>query len=190
MNYLRIFTKTQLFVIGLLFALILFTLAIYLFFPKLQPSKTAPEQISPLQKTIIGKTSDAELKRTLTGEATGSGEMLYKIPTSIPLTQDQIITKDGVVVFEKINLPVNKSTPGYAKVSDFNAKFGEPEGKLQGSVSYGPFVNTYLYPSKGFAFVGNAYTDEVYELQTFTPMTVEMYKQLYGGAIYSQPPAL
>jgi hypothetical protein len=139
--------------------------------------------ISPLQKTTIGKTSEDTIKSlpniqdaiTLT-----DGSTEYQLKSTLNARPNTIITKNGKATFERQLTPVDQTTPGFATISEYKKRFGEPERDIQGSKFYDWIAHTYLYTNKGFAFIGNPFTDEVFEFHFFEPTTVENYIQLYG----------
>lgn len=63
------------------------------------------------------------------------------------------------------------------------ATLGQPEKTAPGSKFYGYHMNTYIYASKGIVFIGNPNINEVFEIQSFTPMSVEEYINNYGQDI-------
>lgn len=103
----------------------------------------------------------------------GSSEYLL---TSYLLGRDsKVIAKDGQILFRRlINFTSdNKPLP---KFSGYQKKLGDPEEIITGSKYYGYNIHTYIYPNKGYSLVGNPQTDEIFELQRFTPTTLDDYK--------------
>lgn len=155
--------------------------------PIIVSNKNSQEQkLSSLQESLINNeipqdiesSPDFESKTTLP-----DGEIRYILKSPLISRKNEIIVKNGKVVFERILTPEKSNSPGYAKISDYTKIFGQPQEKIRGSDFYGPFISTLIYPNEGFALIGNAHTDEVYEIQTFQPMTLETYKKLYGKDI-------
>ena len=94
-----------------------------------------------------------------------------------------------MAIYEK-DLLLDASSNSPLKMSDVTSKYGQPEEIVNGSNFYGYGVSTYIYADKGFAVIGNANADKVYELQTFLPMSIDQYKSQYGQDLnsnYSQP---
>lgn len=102
------------------------------------------------------------------------------------LIQDRanlIITRDDKAIFERaITLEGDSKHP---QLSDYKQRLGEPDAELEGSKFYGQFEKTYVYASKGFALVGNPFTGEIDEIQTFIPTTTEGYLSQWGEDIVS-----
>lgn len=142
--------------------------------------------ISPLQKTIIGKTTNREAENFpgLIGKETlPTGETQYSFFSSLLARPNQVVTRNNLAVFERILIVGDPTQTRYAKISQMTKSFGNPEKIIQGSAYYGPFTSTYIYGNKGFAFIANPNTDEVYELHIFSPMSPDEYQGLYGEDI-------
>lgn len=148
------------------------------------PKKTInPQNLTPLQTTTLGKTPEQELinNPNLTNQSqTPTGLKIYEVKTPISAKDDLYIVKNGVVVFENHQTPQDPQIPGYAITSTYINVLGQPEEIIKGSARNGPFLETYVYPQKGFAFAANPTTNEVYEVQTFTPTTLQDYKKEFG----------
>lgn len=161
---------------------------IYIFFPRgSQPTPPSPVQIfSPLQKTSIGETTKPTVEKfpgLINSQNLSDGSIQYNYSSLIPQRPNTVIIKNNVVVFEQTILPENPQAKGYAKISDFTKRLGDPEKTLQGSKFYGHLISIYIYSSKGLVIIGNSYTDEVYEVQTFSPSTPENYIKTFGSDI-------
>lgn len=176
-------------VIGGIIVLLFVGVILSLFSPSGPPVKATT--ISPLQKTLIGQTTASDIEK-LAGvqkkEILPSGETRYELKAFIPQRPDEVRTKDNIVVFERIDVPQDPKAMGYAEISQMTRTYGKPEKVIQGSAFFGPFVSTYIYGTRGFAFIGNPHTDEVYELQLFTPMTAGEYITKHGSDIKEGPP--
>lgn len=137
----------------------------------------------PLTNTIIGKTTGAEIevREDVLDVVEVDGGSLYKLQSGRPTQPHEVLVKDGVVAREVTVVSV-KSTElyEYPRITDYLRAYGNPEGVLSGSVRRGPFVETYLYPSRGVAIIGNPHTNEVLEFERFLPMTMEEYMEVYG----------
>lgn len=161
---------------------------IYALFPK-EPQPTAPPPVqifSPLQKTSINETTKTTIEKLpglINVQGLPDGSIQYNYSSQIPQRPNMIITKNNVAIFERDLLPEDPDAKGYAKISDYIKKLGEPEKIIQGSKFYGPFISTYIYSSKGLAIIGNSNTDEAYEIQTFSPLTPDNYINTFGSDI-------
>lgn len=148
-------------------------------------------RFSPIQKTEITETTSEEVERfpdIIGKEELQNNMMLYSLESSFPTRENQIITQDETVIFERILTPVKSSAPGYARISDYTTLLGDPEEFIRGSHHYGPFIYTYIYASEGLAIIGNPVTDEAFEIHQFTPMSVEDYIQEFGDDIDEDAP--
>lgn len=156
-----------------------------------QVAPTKPNVVSPIQKANIGRTKETEIEK-LSGhikqEVLPNGDVKHEFSSAVSIRPDTIITKGGVAVFERIDVPQNPKAVGYAKISQAVKAYGEAEKVIQGSAFFGPFTSTFIYSSRGFAFIANPHTDEVYEIQVFTPMPVASYIEMYGDDIEEGPP--
>lgn len=141
--------------------------------------------LSPLQKTIIGTTTRQEIEQMpqITRTPISENTDQYNFSSEYVSRPNIIITENDLAAFERIVTSEKSSSPGFSRISELMNKFGQPEETITGSTHYGRFVNTYIYANKGFAIIGNPYTDEVYEIQQFTPMSVENYRSKYGQDI-------
>ena len=115
-------------------------------------------------------------KRKITATTT---EYAYVSPL---LAKDNVVQVDnGKVVYTgQVMVDAAHKNPS---LSEYLTRFGEPDEVITGSVLYGGFAKTYIYASKGVAFVGSSETDEVFFFQTFTPTTLTAYKTQYGQDI-------
>lgn len=139
---------------------------------------------SPFQKTKIGITSEEEVKKlsVVKVEKINADTTKYTVSSVDPLLFDEIIIHNNKVIYEKTST-LTQLTGGYPFISEFVEKFGDPEEEILGSTSHGQFATIYLYPKSGFVLIGNKQTDRVYEVQRFTPMTLDQYKTIYGSEI-------
>lgn len=189
--FLNIPTKIKLLVFALLVIIILTTIILALqTSPQDRAPTEQPQDISG-KKTIIGKKITQETEKKLdiiNKEASGEETLIYSLNSKNPLRTDQIITQNEKIVFERIYIPEDPSDPNHLLISVMIAKYGQPEKVIQGSKLWGPFMNTYIYNNTGMAFIGNPNTDEVYELQNFTPLSLDEYIRRYGDDIDETPP--
>jgi hypothetical protein len=196
--------KAYLIVLGVV-CLFLVALLGLLLFPLFSPQKTTPpidslptptpipsssyiksrKELTPLQKTQPGKTSDAIIKQTLTVEETEKlpdGATKYFVPSVQPGVNDEIITQHGVVTSETTITQTSTLGP-LPHIEDYEKLFGQPEAVTSGTKSFGKFADAHIYASKGVMFVVNRFTHEVYQIQRFTPLSLSEYKQTYAEYI-------
>lgn len=107
---------------------------------------------------------------------------IYSSPN--PNRPNILITRNGqTIVFQR-----TLTSPGLSiKITDYIESYGVAKWIFKGSVFYGPSVQTYIYPERGFAFIGNPTTGEVLEQHVFQPLKVEEYVSRYGEDIPAQP---
>jgi hypothetical protein len=151
------------------------------------PVNTVNEgEISPLEQVVINKTTQQEVENLDTVEdkkTLPDGAVRYSLISPLVTRKNEVLVKDNRVVFERILIPESKNALGYATISDYTKRHGQPEETIEGSRFYGPPISTFIYANQGFAFIANTITDEVYEIQKFQPMSVSDYKSLYGQDI-------
>lgn len=151
------------------------------------PTKTVTPISVPNQRTIIGKTTDSQVQKStdiISKEKNSNGTTNYTVKSVSPIYPDTIITQDGVVTYES----TNSMSETFPKISDYVNKLGQPQEKIVGSKKYGALAVYYIYADKGIAFVGNQYTDNIYEFQRFSPMPLDQYLKMYGTDIRTGPP--
>lgn len=169
--------------IALLFILIILVLSI--------ASNTATQppqaqQVSPLQKVAVGTTTEDKIKQLPNFEKAvplPSGNTEYQFTSPIVIRPNTVVAQTGIAVFERELTPQTPNATGYATISQYKAQFGQPEKDAQGSRFYDWVAHTYIYASRGFAFVGNPNTDEIFEFHFFPPTTADNYIKLYGEDI-------
>lgn len=140
--------------------------------------------LSAYLKTSIGKTSDQEVAKLANlkqKRVLPDGSIQYSFNSPLLKSDNLVITKDGVVVFKRVfpgtddwNLP---------RLTDYISQHGNPEAQFSGSINWGRFIKTYIYASAGFTIVGNPISDEVVEIQSYLPMTVDDYIKEWGQDI-------
>lgn len=154
----------------------------------LSPTSNDPRthQFTSLQISTIGQTTDEQLaqQNIVLSKRKVVDTTIYEIRSKEPGKTDEIRTKDGVVIFEKTSTKTNVAP--LPKLTTIKSRFGAPEEILD-KVGEGFYMSAYLYPSQGFAVFANKYTDSVYEIQRFTPMTLADYKKLYGDNLSPAP---
>lgn len=142
--------------------------------------KTPPVSL----QTKIGITTKDQLLTSsdiASSSALTRTKTLFTFRNTDTLQAHSVVEYNGVAAFEKGTL----IQPGLKlhKISEYIAQFGSPDKIYTGSRRFGQFENTYIYASKGFALVGNHFTDEVDQLQSFTPTTTEQYVLEWGQDI-------
>lgn len=150
-----------------------------------QPKQAIDQKVTPLSKVEIGKTTKAEIEKLPNiqkKEALPNGGTKYSIKSYNVLRPDEIIVKDNTATFERSTTPEDPKALGFARIAQYIERYGEPQRVIKGSKFYGEFVSTYVYSQLGFTVIANQYTGEVFEVQTFAPMSVSSYMQLYGNS--------
>lgn len=151
------------------------------------PPKKGPvfpgDEISPAFKSKIGETSDNEissdpdlLKKEIVGNKT-----VYTFKSRPDIIRNIVITEGGKAAFEKGTIV--KSPSALPFYSDYVNQYGQPEAEFSGSKSHGKFEKTYIYASLGFTLKVNPFTNEVDEVQKFTPTGVDEYLKKWGDDI-------
>lgn len=149
-------------------------------------------KLYPLQKTIINITKESEIKNSpdiLKVESLTNETRAYYLKSPVSLSRpNKIITEKGIVKYEQVITDESDPTSDrYATVSRYKVMLGEPNRVIKGSKYYGNYLNTYIYASKGVSLIGNPSTDEVFEIQSYSPTTVEKYIENYGSDIDLNP---
>lgn len=160
--------------------------------PNVPGGTSTQHKISPTQKTIIEKTTknNVESLPGITGKTTlSNGATRYTFASPLVSRKNEVIVKDNQVIFERILVPESSKDPGYVRISQYEKEYGKPQQIIRGSRFYGNLIRTYIYADKGFALIGNPITDEVFEVHTFLPTSVENYIQQYGEDINKNAPA-
>lgn len=138
------------------------------------------------QKSVIGKTTKQELLDTHPNtkeQVLANGDTKFTIDSSMKSRSNEVIFRNDVAIFERAVIPETQRDAGLSKLSDQTLKFGPTEKAIKGSKFYGSYAETHIYASKGFAFIASPMGDEIYELQTFIPTTIEKYLSKYGEDI-------
>jgi len=120
--------------------------------------------------------SDNDLQGSIGRESLSDGSTKYSYTSSNPNRPDVIITKNGLIIFQR------QSTFN-EKIEDYLPFLGKPEYTILGSNFYGPDAITYIYPSRGTALVANLKTDLIFEQLTFQPVAINEFEQKYGDDI-------
>lgn len=141
---------------------------------------------TPLQRTVINKTTEKEVlkNQTILNKSIRGNTTVYEVPSQTPEETDEIYVRNGVVVSENINVFNDKA--GFPpKISVYTKEFGEPEKVIDGVSHLGKFISAYIYAKDGFTLYANRYTQTVYEVHRFTPMSTAEYEQQFKD--YLQP---
>lgn len=158
-------------------------------FPEETNDSSLNTSFSPMQKTRVGQAIDTssleQLPDFLKKEILTETQTSYSFRSPIRVRPNEVRTDSNVVVFERIII-LQEKAPTSLKISDFENKYGQPERRLTGSRFYDELMVTYIYAQRGFAFIGNQFTDEVFELHLFKPMTPEEYIAQFGQDINTE----
>lgn len=151
------------------------------------PSAPTPSTAiySPIIDLPLDRWEEEELTSLSTfkeRETKQNGETHYFYETPNKARESSIITdKNGKIIFKKI---ITTDTDySHPKISDYVKTNGEPEEIYTGSKRYGPYATYTLYPSKGIVIIGNPLTDEVFELDLFSGMSLDEYMKKYGSDV-------
>ncbi len=142
--------------------------------------------LSPLQKTIIGKTKIDDIEKNYqikNKQVMPNGDLKYSLDSRIETRPHQITFHNSLAQFERVVIVDNATISGQLKLSDQILKYGPAEKVIKGSKFYGNHMDTYIYATKGFTFIANTNANEVYEIQIFTPTSLENYLDNYGEDI-------
>lgn len=127
--------------------------------PTVTNGTIAGQKISALQKTEIGKAFNENQARSsndfINAKSLGGNKVNYSFHSPISVRPNEIRTNNGIAVFERSLTPEKSNEAGYAKISEYKKKYGEPERVIKGSRFYDWIAETYIYAHKGFAFIGN-----------------------------------
>jgi len=153
------------------------------------PAKTL--ELNTLTTSTIGGTTESELDQKYPSVTSStSGELSeYKIRTQDNLPLTEILTKDGIVVSEKLFIPENEQMEGYTTLPEITSQYGAPNTTIQGSKTYGDDLMFYIYHTKGFAALASPINGGVMYVQFFKPTTLEQYLSEYGSDVDLSAPA-
>jgi len=152
------------------------------------PQDTASFEITPLQKTIIGKTEESFVKinNKIISTTEENGIKTYVVQSFIRQYTNEIKTENGIVVFESTRTDISNPPP--PTISAFKRIYGEPELVLNSVSSIGKFISAYIYAEKGYTLFANRYTGTVYDVHRYLPMTLSSYQQKYTEYLQEAPP--
>jgi hypothetical protein len=143
--------------------------------------------VTPLQKVIIGKTTTEEFDRSdykpENKISLPQNSQKYILNSPLNTRPSEIVFEDNIATFERIIIIGNPTASGFDKISQFLRQYGPAEKIIKGSKFYGRDMLTYIYANKGFVFIANGFSDQVLELQTFQPTTIDQYIKTYGEDI-------
>ena len=121
--------------------------------------------------------SESDLGNThATTSTLPDGSLRYSYDSDTPNRPTIIIVKNGIKIFQRITM--YNTSMGAPTVSG-----DTPEYIAHGSSFWGQNAVTYIYLSKGFAYVGDPSTNHVFEQIIFQPIGVNEFKQKYGDDI-------
>src|SRR3989344_6716077 len=109
--------------------------------PTLKPGEfQAPQNISPLQRAEIGKTTEEQVNKLpglLSREVLPDGQIKYGFESPLSSRLNEVIIKNGRVVYEKELTPEIQNSVGHTTRSEMTQGFGNPDKVLEGSKFYG-----------------------------------------------------
>lgn len=141
--------------------------------------------LSGYSEIIIGETSSeaiVKLPGLLETKTLSNGNVQFEFASTDTLRNNLVETEKDRAIFKR----VVSITPGDYQTPDvitYTQTYGASEFEFTGSNRYGPYFITYIYPSRGFALIFNPYTNEVYEIQSFKPVSLEEYRSRWGQDI-------
>ncbi len=192
MNNLHTFVpkKTLVLILALAGAILILGAILFISQPKNSSTNNpvisqSPSKLSSLQKTVIGQTTVNELTQAYPGgkeQSIANGDSGYLLNSKLDARPNQVVFRNKISSFERTVI-MGETGSASPKISDLILKYGQAERTIRGSKFYGRMMNTYIYSNKGLAFIGNPNTDEIFEIQTFLPITVEEYLSSYGEDI-------
>lgn len=148
---------------------------------------------SEIQKTTIGRTTEQDVEQLperIEKTENPDGSSTYTFTSPLTARPERIITKNDRVVFESILTPESPNAVGYSTVDEYSSQYGQPEAVLQGSKFYGWHMHVLVYATKGFSLIVNPFTQEIFEVHVYQPMSTDNYVKYYGDDVSpnSEPP--
>lgn len=143
-------------------------------------------RFTPLQKTEVGVTTarEIEAKETVISKSIQNGITIYQVESAIPGENDEIRVRDNTVIFESINtFNLEEGTP--PKIKTYQDEFGQPEKTIDGVSSLGKHISASIYAEQGFSLFVNRFTNTIYKIHRYVPMSTAEYERQY--AEYLQP---
>lgn len=141
--------------------------------------------LSGYSEIIIGETSSdaiAKLPGLLETKTLPNGNMQFEFTSTDALRNNLVETEKDKAIFKRV-VSITAGDYKSPDVTTYTQAFGAAEFEFTGSNRYGPYFITYVYPSRGFALIFNPYTNEVYEIQSFKPVSLEEYRNRWGDDI-------
>lgn len=141
--------------------------------------------LSNYSEIAIGETLASDIEKLpglVETKTLASGVKQFYFTSTDALRNNLVETEDDKAVFKRV---VSVTTADYQtpNINTYTQSYGNPESEFTGSKRYGPYMKTYVYPSKGFALIFNPYTEEVFEIQSFKPVSFEEYRSRWGEDI-------
>lgn len=106
------------------------------------------------------------------------GSTLYTLKSPLIDRDNLIVFKNSQRVFMRL-VVINPKAES-PKISAYIAKYSPPTTQITGSKFYGPETYVGINSDKGYALVGNKFTDEIFEVYTFVPTTESEFLQKWG----------
>lgn len=141
--------------------------------------------------TQIGKTTDSDIQKSgslISKTSLSNGQIKYTVKSVNPAYPDTIVTDKGTVIFESTSTQTSDEG-GFPPLSTFIQQYGNPEEVVNGNgIINSPVVKSYLFPAKGVALIANSYTNNVYAVLRFPPMSLDAFKTQYSNYITPYKP--
>lgn len=141
--------------------------------------------LSGYSEIIIGETgseSIAKLPGLLGTKTLPNGNMQFEFTSTDALRNNLVETEKDKAIFKSV-VSITAGDYKAPDVTTYTQAYGAAEFEFTGSNRYGSYFITYVYPSRGFALIFNPYTFEVYEIQSFKPVSLEEYRNRWGQDI-------
>ena len=155
------------------------------------PNPNVAKRISPLQKTVLGgrfaKSFSGFRGLNLQEQSKDGDRTTYTYASAFKFRDNIVMTRQGVVEFERLVLPQNPNQMGFSTMSYFKQQFGTPDMILRKPTFFGQ-RDIYIYSTKGFAVVGDTESGQAYELDVFDPTGHVDFWSTYGEKLGPLPP--
>lgn len=145
---------------------------------------TLPGKLIEEQKAVIGQTTEDQLRNMPSfekEEISPEGKSFIFTSPFASRVNSVSTNQVGIAIFERIIL-LDDEAPIKTTFSQIKTLLGSEEAIVEGSSFYGKAVNTYIYSSRGIAVLANPYTDYVYEVNVFQPMSTADYISRYADS--------
>lgn len=100
---------------------------------------------------------------------------VFEYKSNNPNYNDEFKIDSDKVVFIKKHITIDDNVD----VKTLTEKYGQYKKMLYGPRSQSGF-DLYIYNTKGIAYIGNQYTEDVTEIWYFPPTDLEIFKKLYA----------